>query len=100
MRIDAAEIANAALGLVIPPPGTASLQIIFAEAALVRGLVSALERDKPAKRRIREAVLSGLDVTCQTIFESGIAGNSNDEVVPAMELLQRQVAVKLVPGLE
>jgi hypothetical protein len=49
---------------------------------------SALEGNKAPESRIREAVLSGFDVTCKPVFESRVSGNRDDEVVPAIELLQ------------
>jgi hypothetical protein len=49
---------------------------------------SALEGNKAAESRIREAVLSGFDVTRKPVLKSRVSGNRDDEVVPAMELIQ------------
>jgi hypothetical protein len=58
---------------------------------------SALEGNKAAESRIREAVLSGFDVTRKPVFESRVSGNFDDEVVPTMELIQRQLVFLSTP---
>src|SRR5271165_5383719 len=61
---------------------------------------SALEGNQAPESRIREAVLSGFDVTRKSVFESQVSGNRDDEVVPAMELIKRQLIFKLLLGLK
>jgi len=47
---------------------------------------------------VGEAVLSGFDVTRESIFESRIRGNRENQVVPAIELIQRQLVLKPLLG--
>ena len=72
----------------------------FVTDAPLRIAGSALESNKAPKSRIREAVLSGFDVTRKPVFESRVSSNRDDEVVPAMELTQRQLAFKPFVALE
>ena len=51
------------------------------------GIASTLERNQTAHGRIREAVLSGFDVTRKPVLGRRIAGNRDNQVVPAVELL-------------
>src|SRR4029077_8746524 len=61
---------------------------------------SALEGNKAPESRIREAVLSGFDVTSKSVFESWVSGHRHDEVVPAIELVQRQIVYQRRVGVE
>jgi hypothetical protein len=64
------------------------------------GFASALERDKSSESGVREAVLSGFDVTRKSILESRVSGNREDHVIPAKELIERQLDFKLGVRLE
>jgi hypothetical protein len=61
---------------------------------------SALEGNKAPESRIRKAVLSGFDVTREPVFESRVSVNPDNGVVPAMELMQRQLVFKRLVGPE
>ena len=54
-------------------------------------LGSAFEGNEAPKDRIREAILSGFDVTSKPVFESRVSRNRHNEVVPAIELVQSQL---------
>ena len=56
--------------------------------------------DKPSEGWIRDALLSGFNVTCKSICESRVSGNRDDQVVPAGGLIQGQLAFGLLLGLE
>ena len=62
--------------------------------------LSVFQRDESSKSRIREAVLSGFDVTRKPVFEGRVSGDFDDEVVPTMELIQRQLVFKRLARLE
>jgi hypothetical protein len=61
--------------------------------------VSALEGKAP-ESRIREAVLSGFNVTRKSVFESRVSFNRDNEVVPAVELIQRQLVFRRLMGMQ
>ena len=61
---------------------------------------SSLEGNESTHRRIREAVLSGFDVTRELILESWVVGNRDDHVVPAIELIQPQLVYDRRVGME
>ena len=48
------------------------------EGNAITGIGSAFEGNKAAQSRIREAVLSGFDVTGESIFEGGVCGDRDD----------------------
>ena len=48
------------------------------EGNAITGIGSAFEGNKAAESRIREAVLSGFDVTGESIFESRVCSNRDD----------------------
>src|SRR5262245_23007273 len=52
-----------------------------------RGFTLGLELNAP-KSRIRDAVGSGFNVACEPIFENRISSDRDDQVVPAVELIQ------------
>jgi hypothetical protein len=58
---------------------------------------SGFEGNKAPESRVREAVPSGFDVTRQPVLESRISCDRDDKVVPAIELIQRQLAFKRIP---
>src|SRR5262245_40199318 len=60
---------------------------------------SVLELKAP-ESRIRDAVVSGFNVTRKPIFESRISSDRDDQVVPAVELIQRRLVLPLLVGLE
>jgi len=70
----------------LPPPST--------------DFTSALEGHKTPKSWIREAVLSGFNVTGKPVIESWVSGNRHDQVIPAIELSPRQLSSKLLLGAE
>src|ERR1700730_3944768 len=59
---------------------------------------SALEGNKAPESRIGDAITSGFDVTCQSIFESRVSGSRNDQVVPTLKLIQRRLVEKGLAG--
>src|ERR1700733_1389258 len=61
---------------------------------------SALEVHKTAKRRIREAVPPGFNVTRKPVIERRVFGSRHDQVIPAIELFQRQLILKALTRLE
>jgi hypothetical protein len=69
-------------------------------APTVNRHTSALEGHKTAKSWIREAVFSGFNVTRKPVIESRVSGNRHDQVIPAVELSQRQLIFKRLSGAE
>src|SRR6185369_9180518 len=61
---------------------------------------SSLEGNESSHGRIREAVLSGFDVTRESILENRVSLNRYDQVVPAMELVERQFPVYPLFGMK
>jgi hypothetical protein len=61
---------------------------------------SALEVHKTAKSWIREAVPSGFNVTRKPVIERRVFGDRHDQVIPAIELFQRQLIFKALTRLE
>ena len=62
------------------------LQVVGTGRATCLG--SAFEGNYAPKSRIREAILSGFDVTSKPVFESRVSCNRHNEVVPAISLVQ------------
>ena len=52
-------------------------------------VASGFESDKTPESRIREAVLSGFNVTRKPIFEGRVSASRDDQVVPTKELIER-----------
>ena len=61
---------------------------------MLKGLT--LEGNKTPKSWIRETVRSGFNMTCKSVIERRVTGNGNDEVIPTMELSQRQLIFEIV----
>jgi hypothetical protein len=61
---------------------------------------SALKRNEAPESRIREALPSSFDVTRKSVLESRVCGNRNDEVVPAIELIQEQLVYQRRMGVQ
>ena len=56
--------------------------------------MSGFEGYEAAESRIGVGVAAGFDVTCEPIFESRVAADGNDQVVPAVELIERETGRK------
>jgi hypothetical protein len=58
---------------------------------------SVLEGDQTSHGWIREAVLAGFHVTRKSVLEIGVSGHRYNQVIPAIELLERQLIAKCLP---